>query len=113
MSTETEDKEDKPEESYDTSDKEQVNKARKKASRTRADRLRFVEGAMTLTEGRAWFYDLLIRCHIFNTPFDSDPYKHAYRTGEANIGLQILNDIQEIAGANYIKMIQENKSKNG
>lgn len=101
------------EDNYDTSDREQVNKARKKASRTRADRLKFVEAAMTMEQGRAWFYDFLIRCHVFNTPFDDDPYRHAYRAGEANVGLQVLSDIQEAASANYIKMIQENKSRNG
>ena len=98
---------------YDTSDKESVNKARKKSSRTRADRLKFVEAAMTTEQGRAWYYDLLIRCHVFNTPFDEDPYRHAYRAGEANVGLQILSDIQEAASKNYIKMIEENKSRNG
>ena len=98
-------------EEYDTSDKEQVNKARKKASRTRADRLKFVEAAMTMEQGRAWFYDLLIRCHVFNTPFDEDPCRHAFRAGEANVGLMILSDIQESAPDNYTKMIRENKSK--
>lgn len=101
------------ESNYDTSDKEQVNKVRKKASRTRADRLKFVEAGMTMPQGRAWFYDFLIRCHVFNTPFDEDPYRHAYRAGEANVGLQVLSDIQEAASQNYIKMIEENKSRNG
>lgn len=99
------------EDQYDTSDREQVNKARKKASRTRIDRLQFVEAAMTMEAGRAWFYDLLIRCHVFNTPFDDDPYRHAFRAGEANVGLQILKDIDEIAPDNYLKMVKECKSK--
>lgn len=98
-------------EEYDTSDKEQVNRARKKASRTRTDRLEFVKAAMTMPQGRAWFYDLLIRCHVFNTPFDDDPCRHAFRAGEANIGLQVLSDIQESAPDDYTKMIKENKSR--
>ena len=100
-----------PEEQYDTSDREQVNKARKRSARTRADRLKFVEAGMTMPEGRAWFYDFLMRCHIFSTPFDDDPYRHAYRAGEANIGLQLLSDVQEVSAQNYVKMIAENKSK--
>lgn len=100
-------------ESYDTSDKEAVNQKRKKSARTRADRLKFVEAAMTMEQGRAWFYDLLIRCHVFNTTFDEDPCRHAFRAGEANIGLMCLSDIQEVAADNYIKMIKEMKSKNG
>jgi hypothetical protein len=98
-------------EQYDTSDPIEVNKARKRSARTRADRLKFVEAAMTMPEGRAWFYDFLMRCHIFSTPFNEDPYIHAYRAGEANVGLQVLSDIQETAAQSYVLMVQENKSK--
>lgn len=98
-------------EEYDTSDKEQVNKARKRASRTKADRLQFIEAAMSHPQGRAWFYDFLMRCHVFNTTFDENPTRHAFRSGEANVGLMVLSDIQEAAADNYTKMIKENKSK--
>lgn len=101
------------EDSYNTSEPEQVNKARKKSARTRATRLEFVHAAMTTEQGRSWFYDIIIRCHVFSTPFDADPYRHAYRAGEANIGLQILDDIQVSSPDEYITMIRENKSKNG
>lgn len=100
------------EQPYDTSDKEQVNKTRKKAARTRADRLKFVEASMSLVQGRAWFYDFLVRCHIFNRSFDADPYVHAYKAGEVNIGLQLLDDIQTAAPEKYITMITENKTRN-
>lgn len=105
--------EEEQEEVYNTSDPAQVNKAKKKAARTRADRLEFVKAAMGVEQGRAWFFDLLVRCHIFNRTFDPDPYVHAYKAGEVNIGLQILDDIQTGAADSYYKMIQENKSRNG
>lgn len=105
--------EEEAEASYNTADPIQVNKARKKAARTRADRLQFVKAAMQHEQGRAWFYDIIVRCHVFNTPFDDDPYRHAYRAGEANIGLQILDDIQVAAPEHYLQMITENKSNNG
>lgn len=104
-------KEVEQEESFDTSDPVQVNTARKKSARTRADRLEFVHAAMTTPQGRAWFYDLIVRCHIFNRAFDPDPYIHAYKAGEVNIGLQILSDIQDGASDNYVLMIEENKRK--
>lgn len=97
---------------YDTSDKEQVNKVRKKAARTRADRLSFVEAAMTTEQGRAWFWDLLNRCHLFNRSFDPDPYSHAFKAGEVNIGMQIMDDIQTVGGDNYYKMVKEQKTRN-
>lgn len=96
---------------YDTSDPVQVNKARKRASRTRAERLHFVSAAMGTEQGRSWFYDILNRCHIFNRSFDPDPYIHAYKAGEVNVGLMLLSDIQDAAPENYIKMVSENKTK--
>ena len=101
------------EEAYDTSDKESVNKARKKSARTRADRLQFVEAAMSHEQGRAWFYDLLLFCKVFRTPFDEDPYMTAFKCGEQTIGLRVLDDIQTAAPDRYITMISENKSKAG
>lgn len=102
--------EDEQEQSYDTSEPEQVNKARKREARTRADRLKFVAAAMQHPEGRAWFYDIIVRCHVFQNPYyrDSDSVT-AFKCGELNIGLQILDDIQTAAPNKYVTMIEENK----
>lgn len=102
-------------EAYDTSDPSQVNKARKKAARTRADRLEFIKAAMSVEQGRAWFYDILNRCHILRQPFVAgDPHSTSFRCGEMNIGAMILDDIQTAAPDDYIKMVRENKTvKNG
>lgn len=101
------------EETIDTSDPIQVNTQRKKYARTRADRLKFVAAAMEHEQGRAWFYDILVRCRVVGTPFSEDPYKTAFNCGMQNIGLQVLDDIQTASPDGYNKMIQENKSKNG
>lgn len=101
-------------ESYDTSNPQEVNKQRKKSARTRADRLEFVKAAMGLEQGRAWFYDLLNFCKVVATPYTNDPYDTAFRCGMQNIGLMVLSDIQQAAPEQYIQMISENKSrKNG
>lgn len=105
--------EDELETPVDTSDPVAVNTARKRYARTRADRLKFVEAAMTTLEGRAWFYDTLVRCKVFNTPYDADPYRTAFNCGMANVGLQLLDDVQTVAAKNYILMIEESKTKNG
>lgn len=99
------------EETYDTSDKESVNKARKTSARTRAVRLEFIEAAMTTEQGRAWFYDILIRCKVFGSLFVDDPNRTFFNLGMQNIGLQILDDIQTAAPDKYITMINENKTK--
>lgn len=99
---------------YDTGDEKQVNTARKKNARTRAHRLEFVAAAMTTEQGRAWFYDLLLRTYIFKNPYISDsPTDTSFRCGELNIGLQVLDDIQTAAPELYLTMIKENKTKNG
>lgn len=98
-------------ETPDTSNPIDVNKQRKKAARTRVDRLHFVEAAMTTEQGRAWFYDLLVRCRVVSTPFTDDPYRTAFNCGMANIGLQVMQDIQDSAPENYIKMVTECRNK--
>jgi hypothetical protein len=97
------------EETYDTSDREQINKSKKRSARKRADRLKFIEAAMTLEEGRAWFYDILVFCKVFQGPFCDDPYRTAFLCGEQNIGIRILDDIQTAAPDKYLQMIAENK----
>lgn len=101
------------EQTYDTSEPLEVNKARKRAARTRADRLEFVQAAMTTEQGRAWYYDLLKRCRVFNNPMALDPHKTSFQCGQLNIGLQVLDDIQTAAPESYITMVMENKTKNG
>lgn len=97
---------------YDTSDPQVVNTVRKKAARTRADRLEFVKAAMQHEQGRAWFYDLLVRCYITRTPFISgDPHATSFRCGEQNIGLQIIDDIQTASPDEYTIMMTEGKKR--
>ena len=98
---------------YDTSDPETVNKARKKSALTRSDRLEFIKAAMSHSQGRAWFYDILVFCKVFNTPYDENPYNTAFKCGEQTVGLRILDDIQTVASDEYVTMIKEQKTRNG
>src|SRR3954468_12042211 len=98
------------EESYNTSDPLQVNKARKKAARTRSDRLEFIKAAMQHEQGRAWFYDILLFCKTINTPFTDDPYTTAFNCGMQNLGFRILSDIQDAAPQQYLQMVTEARS---
>lgn len=98
----------KVDESYDTSDREKVNKARKKSSRTRADRLKFIRAAMQHEEGRAWFYDIIQRCRVFDNCFYSEQtHDTAFRLGEQNIGKMLLSDVLESAPEQYMTMMNE------
>lgn len=97
---------------YDTSDREQVNNARKKDGQKKRARLATIAGIMDIKEGRAWVYSLLDICHIFQTPFiQGDPHATSFRCGEHNVGLRILSEIQEAAPSQYITMIEESKGR--
>lgn len=97
------------EETPDTSDPKAVNKSRKRAARSRAERLKFISAAMSHEEGRAWFYDILLFCKIFQSPYSEDPYRTYFQLGHQNIGLKILEDLQEASPDEYLLMIRENK----
>ena len=95
---------------YDTGDKESVNNARKKASRIRASRLRFVAAAMENKEGRAWFYDFLVFCDIYGNPFmEEETHKTAFKLGQQNVGKMVLGYIMDAAPDEYLTMLSENK----
>lgn len=97
-------------ESYDTSDNKQVNIKRKKAARTRADRLKFIQAAMQHEQGRAWFCDIINRCRVFdNTFYGEETHNTAFKLGEQNIGKMILSDVLEAAPEQYMTMMAENK----
>jgi hypothetical protein len=97
---------------YDASNPEEVNMARKKAGRKKANRLRIVEAIMQHADGRAWMYGILDRCHIYGSPLvQGDPYATHYMIGESNIGRLILSDVVDAAPDKYLLMIQEAREK--
>lgn len=100
-----------PEEGYDTSEPQEVNKARKKSGRTRAERLEFVKAAMTHEQGRAWFYDILVFCKVISTPFRESPYETSFNCGMQNVGLRLMQDIQDAAPQAYLQMVTEARNK--
>lgn len=68
---------------------------------------------MSDKEGRAWFYDLLVRCHIYQNPFSTDPLRMAANCGEMNIGQQVLIEIEGADPQLYLLMLKEGNEKNG
>jgi hypothetical protein len=92
---------------YNAGERKDVRKA-EKASRL-ADNLRgaFVRNVMDSIEGRRWVWDLLSRCHLFQTPMtDSDRWT-AFACGEMNVGQQIVADIMTYCPDSYIRMQRE------
>lgn len=94
---------------YDASDPEQVNKSRKSAGRNRRARLEFVEGMMTLPQGRKWLWELMSKCFIHGNPVvQGDTHATFFNLGQQNIGKLVLQDVQEFPEL-YVQMVKEAK----
>lgn len=92
---------------YDASNRKDIRRAEKAAKVAEDLRLAYLKAAMTTSQGRQWFHDLLERCHIFADPFTGDPLREAYSKGERNIGLFIYADIVTHCPNDFITMMQE------
>lgn len=98
---------------FDTSDPKAVNRARKKAARIRAEQLDVVKALMAVENGRAWVYDILSFCRLFEEPFVVGvPDGTAFNLGRMNVGRRLLADIQECSPQEYLTMISEAKTRN-
>lgn len=94
---------------YDASDPEQVNTSRKKAGRNRRARLEFVEGMMTLPQGRKWLWELMGKCFIHGNPVvHGDTHATFFNLGQQNIGKLVLQDVQMFPEL-YVLMVKESK----
>lgn len=95
---------------YDASDPQQVNTARKKASRKNAKRLEVVAALMQHKDGRRWIHEQLDWCHIYGNPvIPGDTHATYFNLGQENIGKRLLADVVAAAPEQYILMLQEAK----
>jgi len=97
------------EKSPDASNENEVN-AIKEKNKTKAEV--FKDDMLWLmgnVRGRriVWLY--LVKCHIFESSFDTNLSKTNFNEGERNIGLQLFNDVMSNAEELYMKMAKENK----
>jgi hypothetical protein len=92
---------------YDASNRKDIRRAEKDAKAAEIQRLDYLKAAMSMPQGRAWFYTLLESCHLFADPFTGDPLREAYLKGERNVGLALFADIIAHCPDDYIKMVKE------
>lgn len=111
MSGEDEGEDVQQDNSLDTSDPKAVNAARKRSARIRAEQLEVVKALMAVPNGRAWVFELLSFCRIFEEPFIvGSADGTAFNLGRANVGRRFLADIQECAPKEYLTMLSEAKA---
>lgn len=63
---------------------------------------------MSSIDGRKWFYDLLVMCHLYVNPFSKDALIMAHNCGEMNIGQYVLAQINAATPELYLQMLKEN-----
>lgn len=98
---------------FDTSDPKAV-KARKRSAKKAAEaQAEVIKTFMGFPDGRAYFYQLLVKCNCYRNPFSCDTNLMAFSCGEQNIGLQILADLQAASPELYLQMMRESKQNDG
>lgn len=93
---------------FDSSDPKSV-KARGKAVKSKEDiALEGLRMAMSSEPGRAWLYRALAWTGVGINPFNRDPVMMAFACGEANVGQQMMSDMQTVSFELYMLMLKEN-----
>lgn len=95
---------------FDSSDQKAVAAAVKTAKSADARAREGLGLAMRDPSGRAWLYRLLLMCDPFRSPFSTDPLIMAKNCGEANIGLQVIVDMQAVSPELYLETMKENNN---
>ena len=68
-----------------------------------------LQAVLNMQSGRAFLWNILCECGLFKTSYAGDSNEIYFLEGQRNIGLSIMNDINEVDPDSYLKMMKENK----
>lgn len=88
-------------------ERKSIRRAEKAAAEIERARIEFVVAAMSTTQGRVYFHNLLSACSIFDGSFSGDALVEAFTKGQRNIGLMIYNDIVTHSPDEFVLMMKE------
>ena len=91
---------------FNAANRKDVRRLEKQARLDERARRETVQTLMSTTQGRQWVHERLTLCHVFATSFSTNAYESAFREGERNVGLQLLNDVMTCPDE-YIQMMRE------
>lgn len=95
-------------EAFDASNPSQVKKQQREANRREKERREVVAAILATPAGRNWMWELLSSTHIYESSYvGGDAMAMAFREGERNIGLQVLDLITRTAPDAFIQMTKE------
>lgn len=72
----------------------------------------FLEGAMKSDQGLAFLYQLLERCHCFQTAYTGEIASTNFKLGEQNIGLRLTTDLVRVSEAGYMEVLKYGQRRN-
>lgn len=96
---------------YDASERTHIKEKEREARIAERNRHETVLQLMDSEAGRQYVHSLFVRTHIFDPSFDRDAIVMAFREGERNVGLQILNDVMQVCPDQYVVMMQEHHAR--
>lgn len=91
----------------DVSDPEQVRAAGIRAKQKDILRQNVVKALMENKQTRAWLYDLMEFCGVFQTSFSTSGLLMAQKEGMRNVGLMVLDQLMRSAPQQYVLMLEE------
>lgn len=91
-------------------DKEQVKSAKFKERNRRNQELKDVIAVMDMPAGRRFIWRYLEKCGVYRQSYTGNS-ETFFREGSRSIGLNLLGDIMDANPELYVKLIQENRSK--
>ena len=94
---------------FDSSEPKDVQKRIKSVKQKEVINKEALRGIMSTRPGRSWMHSLLVRCHPYTTPFNSDALLMSHNCGEANIGLQLVAELHDVSPELYLEMMKENQ----
>lgn len=97
---------------FDPSEKDDVERRNNELKVRKEGVYNSIRVLMDSKYGRIWMKELLERCHVFGSTFDTNALKMAFGEGERNIGLMIMADVTGAAPAQYQLMLEEQEKDN-
>jgi len=92
---------------YDAGNAKHVDAKSKRAKYDQRQLDEYLRQMLNTNVGRWWIFDLLGRCRISQSSFNSEPGRMAFDEGQRNIGLMLQADIARVYPEAFILMMRE------
>ena len=70
-------------------------------------REKMLKEQLSQPSGRAFYWDLLSACHVFESIMPGDEATTNFLLGERNVGLRLMHEIMAAAPESFIQMLKE------